>query len=581
MEPKHVHHSYIWLGCVSNVLWITFVLVLALGPGLVGLASEIDLPAALLGTGILVAGGVILVLVITGVTLLLRWLGWKHLTYQCLEETFEIKSGIFFKKSVHIPYERIQGIDQKMGILQRALGLCTVQVDTAAGSENESAELPYLTKADAETLRIDLLTRKARILQQRTMAADAKRNASVAATAGQNDTVANPLDSLDNALESFSGVFSAESIRQQATYQRRLTTKELIMASITNANGAFGSMIVMLLVGIGTLVSSLQSLSGLLGDTVGDAMGAAADTAVTFAANQIAHAMIPMIVTSVVGALLLVWAIVVLASLINFGGFTVRRAGDRVEIEHGLLSRNYHGINVARIQSICIKQGLIRRWLGYCEVSAGKIEGSPNEEKKDTTGKLVLHPFMKVDEVDDFLNSLIPEFPTEFTVGIRPAPVAKRRAIVRNAILCNAGFWCLLITLAVLGIVKAVVGPYPDADDQMALFVIQTICIPLAVLFAFVMVLGIPKALLWHKQSHADFGRKAIRVVNGGFMIQTDLIPRKKVQSFKVHDNPLQRMAKVQTISATSAAGTGRNVALRDLSLSDADAWYSWMQPRS
>ena len=46
MEPKHVHHSYIWLGSITTILSVLFFGAIAFFPLVAGLVSDGDLPSA-------------------------------------------------------------------------------------------------------------------------------------------------------------------------------------------------------------------------------------------------------------------------------------------------------------------------------------------------------------------------------------------------------------------------------------------------------------------------------------------------------------------------------------------------------
>lgn len=591
MEGKHVHHSYVWLGSIGASFWTLFVLFACCGPAIFGILMDSDSPLlSILGSAAVFAAVVILALAVIVLVVVIRLLSWKRLTYQCRPETFDVHSGIFFKKSVHIPYERIQGVDQTMGIVQRILGLCDVKIDTAAGSDNQSARLPFLTKADAEALREELLTRKACALHKEAgygVAGEGCTNvpgATATTTATPIQVGGNPLDIVDKAMGNFSGVFSADSLRPQVTYEQRLSTKELILAALSNSSAAFGSLIAGIVLGIAGIFSTLGSLAGFLLDYFAPQMeglaASAAGVATKTAAQQTLGMVLPPLILGCVGMVLAIWLIAAVATAINLGGFTVRRAGDRVEMEHGLLSRKYHGINMARIQSVRIKQGLIRRAMGYCEVSVGKIEGvqdNNGNSTTDVTGTVLLHPFMKRNQVDDFLKALIPDFPTATTVGVKPAPVAKRRAVSRNTFLLNPGFWCLLVFLATY-LLLGLIAP-ADVEEQVLIPIFRGAMIPLMILSGIAMLSGIPDGLLWFKHSQMTFGDHCITVTNGGFAIQTDIIPRNKIQSFSCRENPLQRMAKIQTVRMKTAAGNGQLIRLRDLAIADCDAWYNWMKP--
>ena len=108
--------------------------------------SRDDLPLLMLVIGAIVLG---LVLII-GLVALFQWLSYKHLYYIMGPEEFNLYSGIFNKKRVHVPYQRIQSVDQRASLLQRVFGVCTVSIDTAGGSNNKAVQVPYVQKSQAE-----------------------------------------------------------------------------------------------------------------------------------------------------------------------------------------------------------------------------------------------------------------------------------------------------------------------------------------------------------------------------------------------------------------------------------------------
>ncbi len=140
-EPPrhHVHHSYIWLGSIQAGAAMFFVVLVSGFSGFVGALADgetigDDLPLLMLVIGAIVLG---LVLII-GLVALFQWLSYKHLYYIIGPEEFNLYSGIFNKKRVHVPYQRIQSVDQRASLLQRVFGVCTVSIDTAGGSNNKA-----------------------------------------------------------------------------------------------------------------------------------------------------------------------------------------------------------------------------------------------------------------------------------------------------------------------------------------------------------------------------------------------------------------------------------------------------------
>jgi uncharacterized membrane protein YdbT with pleckstrin-like domain len=74
-------------------------------------------------------------------------------------EGISISWGILFRREVHLTYRRIQDIHVTRNLLQRWMGLATVQIQTASG--NASAEIKVEGVLEADALR-DFLYSKMR-----------------------------------------------------------------------------------------------------------------------------------------------------------------------------------------------------------------------------------------------------------------------------------------------------------------------------------------------------------------------------------------------------------------------------------
>ena len=152
---KHrVHPAYIWLGG----LYAAFITFVSVAFSLAPILMDEEMPAGVVPiVAALVVGGGLLVV---GLILLIHWLSWKFLSYELAEAEFNLYSGIISKKRMHVPYQRVQSVNQTAGILQRILGLCNVQIDTAGGEANEAISLKCIRNSDAEALRSELFRRK-------------------------------------------------------------------------------------------------------------------------------------------------------------------------------------------------------------------------------------------------------------------------------------------------------------------------------------------------------------------------------------------------------------------------------------
>lgn len=103
----------------------------------------------------------LLVIVALGTTAIVGWeLAYvRRYTYELTEETFDIESGVLSRREREIPYERVQNVDISQNVVQRALGVAAVRLETAGGSGTEAA-LKYVSRAEADRLQEVLSRRK-------------------------------------------------------------------------------------------------------------------------------------------------------------------------------------------------------------------------------------------------------------------------------------------------------------------------------------------------------------------------------------------------------------------------------------
>ncbi|MEV7573509.1 PH domain-containing protein [Arthrobacter nitrophenolicus] len=68
-----------------------------------------------------------------------------------------IRTGIFFQRTMAVPYGRMQYVDIGVGPVERGLGLCTLKLHTASPGTN--ARIPGLPAAEGARLREQLAAR--------------------------------------------------------------------------------------------------------------------------------------------------------------------------------------------------------------------------------------------------------------------------------------------------------------------------------------------------------------------------------------------------------------------------------------
>ena len=81
----------------------------------------------------------------------------RAIGYAERDEDLLIRRGIFFQRTMVVPYGRMQYVDVAVGPVERALGLCTLKLHTASPGTN--ALLPGLPAAEGARLREQLTAR--------------------------------------------------------------------------------------------------------------------------------------------------------------------------------------------------------------------------------------------------------------------------------------------------------------------------------------------------------------------------------------------------------------------------------------
>lgn len=480
---------------------------------------------------------------------------WRTRTWELTDAGIMLRSGLVTSKQLQVPYEHIHTVNMSSNLVERVLGLMTLDLDTgAASSEGEATRIRGLQAGMAEALREELFRRKAAMLADQGL--DAR--AAAADASAEADDGASP---------------TAPAPSPDACYT--LTTAQLVFAALTEARvvAQAAAFLILIVQGINLLQeSALVNLSDVAGDI----------------------AVLPVSLLVGVAALLLALALAVgfavsfAMSLIGYAGYRAERAGGRISVERGLLSRTSHTVALERIQSISIRQGLIRQLIGYAEVRASVVGVIGSSDETSTADGVVLHPFVRLTEVDAFLASIAPDFSAAETVEtgrvcfdssseeleeiglVRLPRAAARRLAFRTAMKSLA----LAVALAGVGVFLARVLLAGESWSMVRLAV-GALLVVMGVAVVARMILS---AVLRYRDSRIGHDRTRFVMVLGGVKRRTEVVLRARLQHATASASPFQRRVQVATFMTRTAA-TG-DLALRDVSAADADALLAWIRPR-
>lgn len=559
-----LHHCYIWLGALRTAP-VIFICGFSSLPGLTKLAEAlgfISVNAFFAAVLLLLAFTVLICAVVMGA----RAWTYRYTWYEFDETEFSFYSGILNKRRTHVPYSKIQSVNERASLLQRLAGVRTVNIDTAGGASNKALVISYVERSAAEYLRRELFRRKH-------IEGEGERVAAVAPSslAGQG----NVLDAAAAVMDDIRGVFAKDAVNTGVvTCEYRLGNKELLLSALCG-RASFG-------LALATVMAALAVMATLA------ILAVLADSATFFAATGVPKSDL-MLACGLTGFLLLLclamtWVTYLVGVCLSYGGFQARRRGGRIEVERGLITHVFNGIDVDRIQSVHIHQTFFQRLMRCCSVSYGRIgvasgEESSGSSSQSETDKLVVHPFLPIAEVWNVVQGLTPEY-AHAPVASTPMPkVALRRAITRRAVLKGVGFWLAVVLLLLCAAVFAADATAVRGHALLGGLVAATL-IPGLLLCAAIAAIEVVGAFLWHRRSAFGFDGSGTIVVNGGYSTDTVIVPRKKMQYACLRTNPLQRHAGVATVLVCTAAGVrGRDERLIDVPIAEASAWLDWAQP--
>ncbi|HET6604010.1 MAG TPA: PH domain-containing protein [Xanthomonadaceae bacterium] len=272
--------------------------------------------------------------------------------YGVIGSELVIREGILQRKVRHIPLGRIRNVSLHRNVLHRLFGVAEVRLESAAGTTAE-AKMRVLSLADAADL--EALVR-----------------------AGQHDAG----DSQD---------------APQPQWLLRLPTTELVRLGLISNRG-------MVVVGAGLAVL-WQLVPDGFGDLVGGLVEAASGRAQSLHLGWLSWAVGVMALVVLAVALLRLLSIAL--AIVQFHGFTLARAGERLSLEAGLLTRVRAHTPLRKIQHWTVVESLLHRAL---QRQSLKVETAVLRAANDDARNLNhLAPVATPEQVRGLIATLLPE----------------------------------------------------------------------------------------------------------------------------------------------------------------------------
>jgi putative membrane protein len=438
---------------------------------------------------------------------------WATTRYLITDERFYLRRGLLNQKSLSVARDRIRTVDVTAHLLHRILGVCKVSIGTGRNDfrSGESFHLDGVTRAEAESLRIELLTGASpRDISQ--------------PVAGPEPTLARPRAAPTQAAATQAGAAPAGAA--PATEILRLQLSWLRFAPLTLTG------VVVLGVLFGTVIQITNATEINL---------AATDPVQRVVTELTALSVVQRILAG--GSVLL--ACYVLIAMIGyiavFWNFRLVGLGaDTLRVTRGLLSVRATTISLARLRGVEISESLLLRAArgARCIAIATGLHVGRGAERE---GSVLSPPAPRA--VALHVATAVLGLPEDLCAGPleQHGPAARRRRYVR----------------ALAGAVAIIAGIYlaTRAQDGPAWVWMSSLAL-------------LPAAALLAADRYRSLGH---RLAGGWLVTRTGTLARRRniistdaIIGWRVHQTWFQRRQGLITLTATTAAGQ-QHYSVRDV----------------
>ena len=410
--------------------------------------------------------------------------------YRLAAGELTVREGVLFRSERHVPYARIQNLNLVRNPLHRWLGVAEVHVETAGGSKPE-AILRVLSLDAVEELRRHVF---------------AGRGERVEGQAGETRV---------------EGGDEGEDLV-------RMTAREIALFGFLSNRGMF------------LVAAAFGALSQLIPDDASWAERAEEEVRRAVEAGD-GLDVLPALPGPLVSVALAVVALVVILfalrllsvawGFLRFHGFRLRRVGDDLRAEYGLVTRITANVPRRRVQLFHVREGWLQRRLGLASVQVETAGGAGSEGQGGEGGvaHLWLAPLLAADKVARLRTVVFGDVDLEGAIWRPPARGTRARLTRRYVVVALA-----------IGAVAAPALRWWAAG-------IALLAVAVAVHAA--------RVYVRHARWTAVDGAVAFR--SGWWVRRTSVVPFAKIQTVTLAASPFDRRRRTARV-LVDTAGAGR-----------------------
>jgi putative membrane protein len=353
------------------------------------------------------------ILVAFALLMLFAFVSFKVYRYRLTEDNIEIRSGIFSKKYLNLPFSRVQNVKIEQPLYYRLTGHACLQLDTAGSAKNE-AKLVAIKLEFAQQLK----TRIQSQVQNNTTETD------------KENTCANGKEQQ---------VQSADSAVTKETLLNTRKLSDLVIHGITS------NRIWILLGGLApfydNIFDSVAEWFTSLGIDLTELFSLQTHSLVELGLYALSLTMLVMLVLvsfSVIGA------------IISFYGYTLSKLDDKYIRRSGLFTKHEVSMGLSRLQMIVQKQDWLDVLLKRINLEFEQNNSIGKNQSLSATSSKITVPSIKPHECQALINDAYPDNSLNTLVCNNGFEPISKRFILRNILLVLMPLWLIATSITLL-----------------------------------------------------------------------------------------------------------------------------------
>ena len=413
-----------------------------------------EIVGAIIAIGVLTAKSNNLKYMIIGISILIFinilvvFIGWFKEVYKIENGFIYAKEGIFVVKYISIPFEKVQTVDISESAFQRIFKVCKIQIETSGGDALEKEFEVIVLKKEALQIKDAVLIKK------------------------------------DNSNQ-------VNIEKEESSYNIGL--KYIFIASITSTQFTIGFSIIF---------SPIVFLQDLVPD---EYVTTAIQGVEGFVEQYTGESILYKVLVGVIFLVIISFVLSFIAMMLKYYNFSLIRKDKSLKISYGLLSKKEVTIPINRILSISVKEGIVRKIFGFCEVKISSIGYGD-----DLGEKAMLCPLIKKRELYILLEKVLPEFKLNNDF----------ESVSKNAKFSYLGLYELI---------------------ELGICIVITIFIDYGYLSFVVPLITFIFYYFQYKENGIDYSEKVLYIRKRKIALYTYILPKNRIQSIGTISNYFSR----------------------------------------